>query len=122
MFESGLVFAARPSDVDARLPEQTDRLAWVMVGAQGPAALGGRPLASDASLSLALVRHLGAVLGLSDLSFSPVSPAGFHPGRAAQVEIGGRVVGHCGELSPTVARAYELPGRVAIAEIDMGPC
>ncbi len=120
LFESGLVFAARPSDVDARLPEQTDRLAWVMVGAQGPAALGGRPLASDASLSLALARHLGAVLGLSDMSFSPVSPAGFHPGRAAQVEIGGQVVGHCGELSPTVARAYELPGRVAIAEIDLG--
>ena len=121
LFESGLVFAARPSDVDARLPEQTDRLAWVLVGAQGPAALGGGLLDSDASLSLAWVRHLGSVLGLSDLSFSPASPAGFHPGRTAQIVLRGRAIGYCGELSPTVARSYELPGRVGIAEIDIDP-
>jgi phenylalanyl-tRNA synthetase beta chain len=44
-----------------------------------------------------------------------------HPGRSAEVRLGGRSVGHVGELAPAVARSFDIEGRVAIAEIDLGP-
>jgi phenylalanyl-tRNA synthetase beta chain len=41
-----------------------------------------------------------------------------HPGRQAALLVGGQVAGHFGELHPLVAQAWDLPGRVYIAEID----
>jgi phenylalanyl-tRNA synthetase beta chain len=67
------------------------------------------------------MRHLEAVLGLHGLKLTSASPPGYHPGRAALVELDGNAIGHVGELSPAVARAYEIPGRVGIAEVELGP-
>lgn len=121
LFETGLVFVARPSTLDPRLPEQAERLSWAIAGSFGPESLGVGIMEADGPLSFALLRHVGAVLGLTGLSLSPATPPGYHPGRAASIELDGQAIGHVGELSPTVARAYEIPGRVAIAELDLGP-
>ncbi|MEX1038469.1 MAG: phenylalanine--tRNA ligase subunit beta, partial [Acidimicrobiia bacterium] len=40
LFETGLVFTTDPNEVDPRLPAQTDRIAWVIVGNVGPSLLG----------------------------------------------------------------------------------
>jgi phenylalanyl-tRNA synthetase beta chain len=42
----------------------------------------------------------------------------FHPGRSAGVVVEGETIGAFGELHPSVAAAYDLVGRVAIAELD----
>ena len=44
---------------------------------------------------------------------------GFHPGRCAEVVLDGRVVGHVGEVHPSVAKHYDLEGRVAAGELDL---
>jgi phenylalanyl-tRNA synthetase beta chain len=121
LYETGLVFDARPSALDPRLPEQVERLAWVVAGDLGPRSLGVGVLEAGGPLSLALMRHLESVLGLGDLRLSPAALSGYHPGRAATVELDGRVIGNVGELSPAVARAYEIAGRVGIAELELLP-
>ncbi len=43
----------------------------------------------------------------------------WHPGRAAEVSIGGRVVARFGELHPDRAAHHRLPHRAQIAEVDL---
>ena len=121
LFETARVFAARPGHEDSRLPEQVDRLAWVMIGSVGPAILGGEQHPADAGVSLALARHLLAVLGHSDHGITAAEVPGYHPGRAAEVVLGGMPIGYVGELSPRVARVLGLQARVAVAEMDLAP-
>jgi phenylalanyl-tRNA synthetase beta chain len=42
-----------------------------------------------------------------------------HPGRCARVELGGRVIGHVGELHPKWRQAYELPQAPVLFELDL---
>jgi phenylalanyl-tRNA synthetase beta chain len=121
LFESARVFSSHPWPEDPRLPDQVSRLAWVLVGNVGPSILGLETPSADSSVSLALLRHVMAVLGHSDSKVAPGSAPGYHPGRSATVELGGRLIGHVGELSPRALREFDLPGRVAIAELDLEP-
>lgn len=121
LFETGRVFAARPAEEDPRLPEQIDRLAWVAAGPIGLAIVGEPGLMADGRVSIALFRHVASVLGLEGFELAAATPAGYHPGRSAAVSLEGVAIGHVGELSPTVSQAYEIPGRVAVAELDLNP-
>jgi phenylalanyl-tRNA synthetase beta chain len=121
VFETGLVFTTDPNEMDPRLPAQTDRIAWAMVGSVGPSVLDADQLQADARYSLAVLRHLLGQLDIDDYRISRGEVEGFHPGRTAVVELGGRVIGHAGELTPGASRSFDLPGRVAIAEFDLGP-
>jgi phenylalanyl-tRNA synthetase beta chain len=47
-----------------------------------------------------------------------VHPA-MHPGRCARVELGGRDIGHVGELHPRWRQAYELPSAPMLFELDL---
>lgn len=121
LFETGKVFFATPDADDPRLPRQVDRVAWVVLGEVGLRLLDGAETRADGSVSLAIWRHLAANLGLGDAELVPGPAPGFHPGRTAEVRMGGEAVGHVGELAPRSARALELPGRVAMAELDLDP-
>ncbi|MGH3650339.1 MAG: phenylalanine--tRNA ligase subunit beta, partial [Acidimicrobiia bacterium] len=120
LFETGKVFFPEPDPVDARLPYQFDRLAWAVVGEMGITMMGETGIPADGAVSLAIWRHLGKAMGL-DIDLIRAAPPGFHPGRTARVRASGRAVGHVGELHPTTARAFEIDGRVAVAEVDLAP-
>jgi phenylalanyl-tRNA synthetase beta chain len=65
-------------------------------------------------------------LGLSAPTYRPESPeerhAHLHPGRAARLVDGtGRSYGSVGEVHPTVADAWGLPGRPLVAAIHVDP-
>jgi len=121
VFETGLVFSTDPHDLDTRLPAQTDRVAWVLVGPVGTSVLGHDRIEADASYSLAVLRHLLATLRIDGAEITGGETTGFHPGRTAVVTLDGAAVGHVGELSPGAARAFDLPARVGLAELDLGP-
>ena len=121
LFETGKVFFTDPDPTDPRLPRQVDRLAWAVVGKIGAEKLGNASLEADGHLSLALWRRVADTLGLRDYSLAPATPAGYHPGRTAEVTVAGKVVGFVGELSPRAASAFDLDARVAAAELDMLP-
>ncbi|MGZ5382988.1 MAG: phenylalanine--tRNA ligase subunit beta [Acidimicrobiia bacterium] len=119
LFEIGKVFLAEPSPVDARLPNQPDRLAFVAIGEFGvPQMHGGHPPA-DVYTATATWRALVEALGVTDATLQQASPSGYHPGRAADVLVGGTMVGSVGELHPAVARAFGLNGRVAAGELAL---
>jgi phenylalanyl-tRNA synthetase beta chain len=120
LFEYGKVFSSDPDPDDVRLPLQYDRLAWTVVGDVGLRGLEGSETSADGSVSLAIWRHIAGALGI-DATVTPGSHPAFHPGRTAKVELGGFVIGHVGELAPSAARAFDIDGRVAVAELDLQP-
>jgi phenylalanyl-tRNA synthetase beta chain len=68
-----------------------------------------------------VLNHLLAKLRIDGIEIVSGEAAGFHRGRTATVKLDGAVVGHVGELTPGAARAFDLPGRVALAELDLTP-
>lgn len=120
LFEIGSVFFTEPAAWDERLPEQYQRLGWVVFGDVGPRRLGHESAKADASVSLGIWRLVAQALGLES-GLEPAEHPGFHPTRSASVTVGGAIIGHVGELSPLAGRQYDLPGRVAIGEIDLAP-
>jgi phenylalanyl-tRNA synthetase beta chain len=42
-----------------------------------------------------------------------------HPGRAAAVSVDGRPIGVMGEIHPSVAGAFDLEGRISVAELSV---
>jgi phenylalanyl-tRNA synthetase beta chain len=121
LFEVGRVFSTVPDPDDPRLPKQPQRVAWAAVGEMGPRALGASRLVVDGRVSLAIWAHLARSLAITDYEVVASYAPGFHPSRAAEIRIGGEVVGHVGELSPGAGRAYGVSGRVAVAELDLAP-
>jgi phenylalanyl-tRNA synthetase beta chain len=113
----------RPTDeefaaLDAALPAQPWHLAVV---ASGEATSGGwwgeaRPVTwADA---VEAVRSVAAALGLEVLA-SSAELAPWHPGRCAELSLDGVVIGHAGEVHPTVCQAFGLPQRTVAAEVDL---
>lgn len=121
LFEMTRVFLAEPWPEDDRLPEQKAVLAWVIVGGFGPRVLGEEPPRADAVVSISVLRHVMAELGHLEFEVEPGEAPGYHPGRSASVRLGGSVIGHVGELSPRANREFDIPGRVAIGELDLQP-
>jgi phenylalanyl-tRNA synthetase beta chain len=120
LFETGKVFFNRPDSNDVRIPDQPERLGFVIVGHHGTSGIEspGRPV--DVYTATAVWRALARALGI-DIELRADSPAGLHPGRAAAVMVDGESIGLVGELHPAAAEHYELPGRVAVGEIDLAP-
>jgi phenylalanyl-tRNA synthetase beta chain len=121
LFEIGKVFMTSPWEIDPRLPGQVERVGWAVVGDAGLGFLAGAQAEADGAFSLAIWHRLAEAMDLVDVELTPESAPGFHPGRTARVTVGGTVLGHVGELSPRVAMAFEIPGRVAVGELDLDP-
>jgi phenylalanyl-tRNA synthetase beta chain len=105
--------------LDAALPAQPLHLAVALTGnRERPGWWGaGRPAdwadAVDvARLAAAAVRAEGVAVRRGEL-------APYHPGRCAEIVLGGAVIGHAGELHPRVVDALGLPARTCAAEIDV---
>ena len=64
------------------------------------------------------VRAVAASLGL-EVSASAAELAPWHPGRCAELTVDGEVIGHAGEVHPTVCQAFGLPKRTVAAEVDL---
>jgi phenylalanyl-tRNA synthetase beta chain len=64
------------------------------------------------------VRRLGDELGV-EVEVASASRMPWHPGRCAQVLVGGVEFGHAGEVHPQVCAAFGLPARAAAVEIDL---
>jgi phenylalanyl-tRNA synthetase beta chain len=51
--------------------------------------------------------------------FVPAQHPALHPGRCAEVRLGGQAIGHVGELHPRWRQAYELPQAPVLFELDL---
>jgi phenylalanyl-tRNA synthetase beta chain len=137
LFETGVVFlpdgeprpaprlgvdrGPTPEEVaalEAGVPDQPRHLALALSGDREPPGWWGPSRAASWADAVGAVRRLGEVLEV-DLALEATQREPWHPGRCAQVRVGGRVVGHAGELHPRVCKAYGLPVRTAVAEVDL---
>ncbi|MGC9668619.1 phenylalanine--tRNA ligase subunit beta [Planosporangium sp. 12N6] len=113
----------RPSDeeldrVNAFLPDQPWHVAAVVTGEVEPAGWWGPGRAGDWSDAVEAARTVVAAAGHTP----EVRAAGYapwHPGRCAEILVGGVVVGHAGELHPQVCAALDLPRRTAAMELNL---
>lgn len=119
LFETGRVFFDRLDPRFEWLPHQPERLGFALFGVSGGLELGGVGRKVDAFTATALAELLAASLDITDMTVVAASEPGFHPGRCAQVLIGGESAGYIGEVHPATAAAYDLPGRVAVGELDI---
>jgi phenylalanyl-tRNA synthetase beta chain len=138
LFEVGLVVRPRPgagsvaprpsvdhpplpedvAAIDAALPRQPRRVGVLLTGYReqpgwyGPGRLADWTDAVDAALLIG--RTLGVTLTVTQDDHTP-----WHPGRCARLEYAGVLVGHAGELHPTVVERLGLPARACAAEVEL---
>ena len=112
MFEVGTVFRL----VDGA-PQERPKAAFAMTGAAETGWTGatrGYDFFDAKGALEALLAGLAIRWSLGDPVGSP-----FHPGRSAFVMVGEQRIGVLGEIHPKVAAAFDLPGRVAAAELEV---
>lgn len=117
-FEIGKVFAVREG-----VPNESQRMAAL---SYGEFAMGtvGKPavMASFGTLKGVLEQWFEAVGIDARLSFEALGEAGhhfMHPGRAARIVLGDKVLGWVGELHPAEAIRLELTHPCVLSELDL---
>jgi phenylalanyl-tRNA synthetase beta chain len=120
LFEIGRVYLPCSG---AKLPDEPRRLALFLTGGRRP------EFWEDASEEegvldffdlKGVVEALAEDLHVAGVTYRPSQAAYLHPGRAAELVIGGKVVGHFGQMHPKVAEAYGMGSRTVLAgELDL---
>ena len=139
IFETGAVFFAsvppavaprppvdrRPDEqalraMDDALGDQPRMLAGVLTGDWVRAGWRGPAQPASWTQAVALAEEAAAAVGTS-LDRHPAERAPWHPGRCAELRLTQTdvVVGHAGELHPTVCAAYGLPPRTSALELEL---
>jgi phenylalanyl-tRNA synthetase beta chain len=124
LFEVGPVFLDQPGQ---KLPDEPRRLALVLCGRRRPEFWDDTATADTSGVKpldffdlKGVIEALVGDLHLPEVTYRPASATHLHPGRSAELHIGGRAVGHFGQVHPQVAGAYELADRqVLAAEFDL---
>jgi phenylalanyl-tRNA synthetase beta chain len=116
LFEAGAVYLARTDGP----PDEPYHLAALLSGAvRPPTWRAADPPPADFFAAKGVLT--GLLDGLhADWAVTPAAePAPFlHPGRAAQVTVGGTPAGWIGEIHPSVAAHWDWPDPIAAFEID----
>jgi phenylalanyl-tRNA synthetase beta chain len=139
VFEEGLVFqpaegwteldvvplpvAERPGDEAVaaavrRLPAQPRHVAAVLCGQAVPAGVDAPGRAVDWADAVEAAEVVAEAAGLT-LETAQGEAAPWHPGRCAELRVGGLPVGHAGELHPEVCDRLGLPKRTVAMELDL---
>ncbi|MEX2393999.1 MAG: phenylalanine--tRNA ligase subunit beta, partial [Actinomycetota bacterium] len=102
LFEFGKLFRGWPQG--SALPDESEHVAFVLVGAAGE-HWSGEAHAADAFDAKGLIELVCDELGITGwtLRTDTVAPM-FHPGRAADLLIDGGMAGRFGEVRPSIAR------------------
>jgi phenylalanyl-tRNA synthetase beta chain len=112
IFEASVVFEM----ADDR-PQERRSVAFALVGTADVGWTGsGRGY--DVLDAKGVVETLLADLGVAWSTGEPLRDP-MHPGRSASIVAEGRTIGVFGELHPKVAAGFDLPGRVAVGELDV---
>jgi phenylalanyl-tRNA synthetase beta chain len=123
LFELGFLYVPRAGQ---KLPDEPRRLALVLIGRRRPEYWEetGEGLASAAEFNFFDIKSVVAAvaddLHLADVKYQPAQRPFLHPGRAATLWTGTRVLGDFGQLHPRLVEQYDLGGRTVLAgEFDV---
>ncbi|MEY4997630.1 MAG: hypothetical protein RLY59_1034 [Actinomycetota bacterium] len=138
LFETGLVFlpeegktygqeviagGVRPApEVEAALyagiPPQPRYISGLYVGDALTKQVGQKAVAYSWQDALTAVQQIALGAGVQ-ISVRQGSHKAFHPGRTAELLLGGEVIGYAGELLPSIAEDAHLPRTVAAFELNL---
>jgi phenylalanyl-tRNA synthetase beta chain len=110
-------------DLQKALPDQPLHLGIALAGDRELPGWWGGGRSASWSDAVEGVREVAAALGVSiDIRNGRQAP--WHPGRCAEITVpdgmgGERLLGHAGELHPRVCKAFGVPARTAVAEVDL---
>ncbi|MCH9701454.1 MAG: phenylalanine--tRNA ligase subunit beta [Actinomycetia bacterium] len=108
--------------LDASLPGQPQHVGAVLAGLREPAGPWGPGRPAHPSDAFEAVRIIGRAAGV-ELTLRPAERLPWHPGRCAEVLLGGpgdsAVVGYAGQLHPAVIERCGLPDGVCALEVDL---
>lgn len=104
--------------IHAAVPEQPTHLAAIMAGPTAPGGALGRPRPWDWADAVELVHLAARTVGVR-VEARQAEHAPWHPGRCAELLVGGEVVGHAGELHPAILPDLDLPPRTVSFEVDL---
>ncbi|MDD4868891.1 MAG: phenylalanine--tRNA ligase subunit beta, partial [Mycobacterium sp.] len=113
----------RPTDaeialLDASLPRQPQHVAAVLTGLReqrGPWGPGRRVEAADAFEAVRIVARASG----TEVTLRASRQLPWHPGRCAEVLVGGSVIGHAGQVHPAVIERSGLPKDTCAMELDL---
>ncbi|QEN14007.1 phenylalanine--tRNA ligase subunit beta [Mycolicibacterium sp. ELW1] len=113
----------RPSDeeiaaLDASLPSQPVHVGAVLTGLREPRGPWGPGRAVEAADAFEAVRIIARACGV-DVTLRAAQYLPWHPGRCAEVLVDGQVVGHAGQLHPSVIERSGLPKGTCALELDL---
>jgi phenylalanyl-tRNA synthetase beta chain len=114
---------ARPADDDLAaaqefVPDQPWHVAVVLTGEAEPSGWWGAGRQADWTDAVRAARIVAELSGAA-MTVRNGTKAPWHPGRCAELVVDGRVVGHAGELHPSVCAALDLPKRTCAMELSL---
>ena len=116
LFEVGRVFFPGEGETPV---EEHDRVALALWG-EAPAGYPEPRRDLDFSDAKGALEVLFGAVGVTTWSLGgPPTRRLFHPTRSASISMDGELVGEVGELHPRVAGSMDLPGRVALVELEV---
>ena len=110
-------------DLQKALPDQPLHLGLVLTGDRELGGWWGAGRPASWSDAVAGIREVAEALGVTvDVRAGRQAP--WHPGRCAEIMVsdgvgGVRAIGHAGELHPRVCKAFGVPTRTAVAEVNL---
>jgi phenylalanyl-tRNA synthetase beta chain len=121
LFEIGSVYLGREGQ---KLPDEPRRLALLLTGRRQPEFWGEGAGTPAHPLDLfdikGVVEALAGDLHLATVSYRPASVQYLHPGRSAELLVGGQALGAFGQLHPRYADKLGLGARLVLAgEFDL---
>ena len=100
------------------IPEQPWSVAGLLAGERSAQSWRGPGILADWSDAIAIAKYAissaGIAVEVESTEFAP-----FHPGRTAALLVDGKIVGHAGELHPSVVRTFNLPSRTVAFEFNI---
>jgi len=91
---------------------------WGQPGRSWQGSSGSASVYTAKSLASSVLSALG--VQVDKLMIDGEAPRGFHPGRSGRLKLGPKnVLARFGELHPSVAKAFDLSGPVAIFEVEL---
>ena len=113
----------RPTDeeiahLDASLPHQPVYVGAVLTGLREPRGPWGAGRPVEAADAMEAARVITRACGV-EVAMRAAQHLPWHPGRCAEVLVGGTVVGHAGELHPAVVERCGLPKGTCAVELDL---